>query len=231
MPTYQALHVIHSPTTLWIVDSGASDHITGDKSLFSTYTPCQDNQTVRIANGSRSRVAGIDKVYISKTLTLHLVLYVPDLDCNLIFVSKLNRDHHCETKFFVKSCVFQDLALGKMIGNSEFCAGLYLLKVHHPSTMLPTPSNESSFVFQCQSVQSFESIRQSNKNGAIVLWHYRLGHPNFLCLKKLFPSLFINKDAKLFQCEICQLEKHTRTTYSPQPYKPTIPFSLIHGDI
>ena len=42
-----------------------------------------------------------------------------------------------------------------------------------------------------------------------------------MCLKKLFPSLFINKDAKLFKCEICQLAKHNCTTYSPQPYKPT----------
>ena len=78
---------------------------------------------------------------------------------------------------------------------------------------------------------SLSRVLQSNKNSAIMFWNYRLGHPNFMCLKKLFPSQFINKDAKLFQCEICQLAKHTRTTYSPQPYEPTIPFSLIHGDI
>lgn len=220
----QALHVSHSPTTSWIVDSGASDHMTGDKSLFSTYTSCQVNQTVRIANGSRSHVAGIGTICISEKLTLYSVLYVPDLDCNLISVSKLNRDHHCETKFFAKYCVFQDLASGKMIGSADYCAGLYLLKVHHSI-------KKSISSFQCQSTQSSESISQSNSDSTIMLWHYRLGHPNFMYLKKLFPSLFINKNARLYQCETCQFAKHTRTTYSPRPYKPTTPFSLIHGDI
>lgn len=63
------------------------------------------------------------------------------------------------------------------------------------------------------------------------MWHYHLDHPKFIYLKMLFTSLFINKDAKLFKCEICQLAKHNRIIYSPQPYKQTILFSLFHGDI
>ena len=50
-------------------------------------------------------------------------------------------------------------------------------------------------------------------------------------LLRLFPSLFINKNPNLFHCEVCQLAKHTRNTYSPRSYKPSHPFSLIHGDI
>lgn len=83
-----------------------------------------------------------------------------------------------------------------MIGSVDFCAGLYLLKVHHPSTMRLASPNESGLSFQCQSLPGIESINQSNKNSAIMLWHYRLGHPNFMYLQKLFPSLFINKNAK-----------------------------------
>lgn len=120
----QALHVARSPSTSWIVDSGASEHMTGDKSLFSTYTPCQDYHTIRIANGSHSKVAGTGTIYLSRNLILHSVLFVPDLDCNLISVSRINRDLHCETKFFSTSCVFQELGSEKMIGNAELCAGL-----------------------------------------------------------------------------------------------------------
>ena len=44
-------------------------------------------------------------------------------------------------------------------------------------------------------------------NDAILLWHYRLGHPNFVYLEKMFPSLF-NKNSNPFQCEICQMSKN-----------------------
>ena len=31
-------------------------------------------------------------------------------------------------------------------------------------------------------------------NNEIMLWHYKLGHPNFLYSKTLFPTLFSNKN-------------------------------------
>ena len=65
----------------------------------------------------------------------------------------------------------------------------------------------------------------------IMLQHYRLGHPNFVYLEKMFPKLFINKDTNLFQCDVCQLSKHTRSTYTPKQYVPSKPFSIIHSDI
>lgn len=64
-----------------------------------------------------------------------------------------------------------------------------------------------------------------------MLWHFRLGHPNFMYLAKLFPELFINKKPQFYQCEICQFAKHTRNVYPTVGYKPSKPFSLIHSDI
>ena len=64
-----------------------------------------------------------------------------------------------------------------------------------------------------------------------MLWHYRLGHPNFLYLKNLFPKLFKNSKAKSLQCEICQLLKHARTSFPLQGYKVSHPFAIIHSDI
>lgn len=64
-----------------------------------------------------------------------------------------------------------------------------------------------------------------------MLWHHRLGHPSYSYLKCLFPSLFDNKNSIPFDCEICQLAKHTRTSFPPKTYSPTTPFSLIHSDI
>ncbi|RVW80368.1 Retrovirus-related Pol polyprotein from transposon TNT 1-94 [Vitis vinifera] len=62
----------------WIVDSGASDHMTGDATIFDTYSSCPNNLTVRIADGSLSKVAGTGSVVLSRDLTLNFVLL--DLD-------------------------------------------------------------------------------------------------------------------------------------------------------
>ena len=65
----------------------------------------------------------------------------------------------------------------------------------------------------------------------VMLWHYRLGRPNFAYIEKLFPQLFINKKFRSYQCEICQLAKHTRHVYPSLQYKLSNPFSMIHSDI
>ncbi|RVW71043.1 Retrovirus-related Pol polyprotein from transposon RE1 [Vitis vinifera] len=88
----------------WIVDSGASDHMTGDATIFDTYSSCPNNLTVRIADGSLSKVAGTGSVVLSRDLTLNSVLLVPNLDY---------------------------LDSGKTIGNAEECSGLYILKERH----------------------------------------------------------------------------------------------------
>lgn len=64
-----------------------------------------------------------------------------------------------------------------------------------------------------------------------MLGHYRLGHPNFVYLKKLFPSLFKNKDPVSFQYEVFQLSKHIRNSFLSLPYKSSEPFILIHSDV
>ena len=70
----------------------------------------------------------------------------------------------------------------------------------------------------------------TSKEDSIMLWHCRLGHPNFMYLKKLFPLLFLNKKISSLNCEVCQLSKHTRVPYPLKPYVQSQPFSLIHSD-
>lgn len=201
----------------WLIDSGATDHMTADETQFSTYKPNSSNALVRVANGSLSKVKGTGSVILTKDITLQSVLHVPTLECNLISVSKITHDLHCEAKFSPNSCVFQGLNSKQMIGSARECLGLYILN-QKPQT---TP--------QCL-FSNFQSLN-SNKDANIMLWHFRLGHLNFMYLQKMFPSLFINKNPNSFSCEICQLAKHTRSTYTPLNYKPSKPFTLIHSDV
>ncbi|RVW83799.1 Retrovirus-related Pol polyprotein from transposon TNT 1-94 [Vitis vinifera] len=115
----------------WIVDSGASDHMTGDATIFDTYSSCPNNLTVRIADGSLSKVVGTGSVVLSRDLTLNSVLLVPNLDCNLLSISKLTKEKRRITNFSSTHCEFQDLDSGKTIGNAEECSGLYILKERH----------------------------------------------------------------------------------------------------
>lgn len=90
----------------WIVDSGASDHMTGDATIFDLYNPCQNNVTVRIADGLLSKVTGTGSVVLSKDITLNSVLLIPNLDCNLLSISKLAKEKRCVANFFSTHCEF-----------------------------------------------------------------------------------------------------------------------------
>ena len=112
----------------WIIDSGASDHMTNTSSLFKTYSVCSGNQKVRIADESLSSIAGKGSIQISDTIVLKFVLHVPNLSCNLLSVSKLSQDSNCSVIFYPTHCEFQDRTMGMMIGNAKIQDGLYYFK-------------------------------------------------------------------------------------------------------
>ncbi|RVW90198.1 Retrovirus-related Pol polyprotein from transposon TNT 1-94 [Vitis vinifera] len=56
-----ALNVRQENHTTWIMDSGASDHMTGNLMVFHEYTPCHNNSSVRIADGTLSRALNSGK--------------------------------------------------------------------------------------------------------------------------------------------------------------------------
>ncbi|XP_073016671.1 uncharacterized protein [Primulina eburnea] len=115
------------PKCTWVIDSGATDHMTGSSSFFSSYKPCAGNRRVRIADGSFNSIARIGDIKLSLTITLSNVLHVPKLSCNLISISKLTQDLKCQAKFSNSNCVFQEVDSGKMIGNAREYGGLYFL--------------------------------------------------------------------------------------------------------
>ena len=47
-----------SLSSSWIIDSGATDHMTLSSEKFSTYIPCPSNKKITIADGSLATVAG-----------------------------------------------------------------------------------------------------------------------------------------------------------------------------
>ena len=83
----------------WILDSGASDHLSGNKDLFFSLTITSPLPTITLANGTQTMSKGIRSTCPLLFLPLTSVLYVPDSPFNLISISKLIHDFNCSITF------------------------------------------------------------------------------------------------------------------------------------
>ena len=142
--------------------------------------PCAGNERIRIADGSLAPIAGKGKISPCAGLSLHNVLHVPRLSYNLLSISKMTHEWNCKAIFLPDSVSFQDLSSGKMIGTARHSRGLYLLDDDTSSSSISRTSLLSSY---------FTTSEQD-----CMLWHFRLGHPNFQYMKDFFPHLFSKID-------------------------------------
>ena len=111
----------------WILDSGASDHISGNKDLFSSLTITPTLPTVTLANGSQIVAKGIGLTHPLPSLPLTYVIYTPECPFNLISISKITRTLNCSIIFSDKFVTLQDRSMGKTIGIGRESQGIYLL--------------------------------------------------------------------------------------------------------
>ncbi|RVW22138.1 hypothetical protein CK203_111314 [Vitis vinifera] len=125
-------------------NSGASDHISGNKDLFSSITTTSALPTVTLANGSQTVAKGIGLAHPLPSLPLTSVLYAPECSFNLISISKITRTLNCSITFSDKFVTLQDRSTGKTIGigresQASISPRLQLLQFAFP-LMLPSSS-------------------------------------------------------------------------------------------
>ena len=80
-------------TTVWILDSGATRHVSGDRTRFPDLTDYEDS--CRTASGEQLAIKGKGNIDLSvgdKVLRLSDALYVPGLTVNLISTTRLWRN-------------------------------------------------------------------------------------------------------------------------------------------
>jgi len=102
----------------WIIDSGASDHITPHLPLLSSVHQLKTPGYITMPNGKQSKIAHIGSVQLTPTLLLSNVLHVPDFQFNLVSVSKLCSQFTSKVIFTASDCVLQgptsqEVVLGK----------------------------------------------------------------------------------------------------------------------
>ena len=197
--------LVSSSSSEWVIDSGATDHMTDNSSLYSTFQSQSSPSTITLADGSYSCVLGSGTIIPTPSIPLTSVLSLPNFSFNLMSVSKLNRALKCYISFFPDFCLFQDLMTKKIIGRGSESGGLYIL-----DPTVPRP-------IACSGVTTpFET-------------HCQLGHLSLPLLKKLCPQF---SSLLSLDCESCQFAKHYRLSYSPRVNKrASAPFELVHSDV
>ncbi|XP_022023791.1 uncharacterized protein LOC110924058 [Helianthus annuus] len=170
----------------WIVDSGCSNHMTGERGKLSNPTKYSGNSIVVIADNSRHNIESIgDVVFPSKTegkeLVLTYVYHVPGMRKNLLSVPQMT-----------------DAGKYVVFGPNDVRV---FEKFETPSKpILQGHRRESVYVLSAET-----TYVEKTKNSQIVdLWHQRLGHVGYeklgIIMKKDsvvgLPKLEVNKDEK-----------------------------------
>jgi len=180
----------------WIIDSGATHHVSYDRNLFESLSDGLTNE-VTLPTGSNVKIAGNGVIKLNSNLTLKNVLYIPEFRLNLLSVSQQTKDIKCKIYFDEDCCVIQDPIKEQKIGRGNQIGGLYVL--------------DTSSV-ECTSVDINSSVTEKQYCNAVVdsaLWHSRLGHPSYEKNDVLHDVLGLPKRNKedLVHCSICQKAK------------------------
>ena len=191
-----------TPPSSWVLDSGATDHITGNKSLFSTLSTSGHLPSITVADGSQTQSRGVGVVHPLPSLSIDNALYVPGSPFNLLSISRLTRSLKCVISFTEDSVFLQDRSSGRIFGTGSESHGLYRLQ---PTTYAGSATTPPLMV------------------------HAQLGHPSLQKLRHMVPNL--SKLSNL-SCESCQLGKHSRRSFPNRVInRAASPFTLVHSDV
>lgn len=193
--------------TEWILDTGASRHITGRREYFVESSPIVGKMPVFIPNGSTVNATLIGKVAVVDAFMLSNVLLVPTFDCNLISIAQLSADINCTITFCSDLCLIQDRTSRRMLGVGEHKGGIYYLRYVATNSAV------------CRVVRDISED----------LWHKRLGHPS---RRVKFPGINLHLlEKNKGECDVCIRAKQTRLEFHLSSNKADFPFHHVHCDL
>lgn len=205
----------------WFLDSGCSNHMSGDRNLFSSMDE-DFKHTVKLGNGKKMEVTGKGNVKLlmnNVSYTIRDVYYIPELKNNLLSLGQLQE---------------KDLTI---IIRRGVC------KIFHDEKGLLAESKMSSnrmFMLFDQTVHkgepSQEHCLQATGENMSKLWHERYGHLGHSGIKILQSKEMVRGlpkfDTQNFTCSDCLVGKQSR---NPIPKKSSWRakeiLELVHSDI
>lgn len=192
---------------VWHLDSGATDHMTSQRSKVTDFMPCES--AVETANRESIKVEGKGRVEIQLSeqcggtnITLEDVLYVPALNGNLLSVGRIEERGLQVTFAAGKAFVSKDN--GEVVLTATKQGRLYTVKEAEVSSRLAKAKDTS-------------------------LWHRRLGHLHQDAVRSLCGT---GKDHMEDHCDVCRLGKLRRKSFPKgEATRAKAPLELIHSDV
>ena len=211
-----------SGRSTWLIDSGATQHYTFDRTVFSSFREVAD--TLRVADGRSVAITGVGSVMFevdaangaSHTMELKTVYLAPALAANLISLTQL--DEHARLTSHTKA--------GKMV-----------FKTSEGITVFSATRNGSYFQLNATVVQTKAAnmiVHEANLTADV--WHARMGCLGCESLKKLATTGMVHGMKVVggfdVKCDVCAVGRSTRTPFreSPNP-RARHPLDLIHMDL
>uniref|UniRef100_A0A803N939 Retrovirus-related Pol polyprotein from transposon TNT 1-94-like beta-barrel domain-containing protein n=1 Tax=Chenopodium quinoa TaxID=63459 RepID=A0A803N939_CHEQI len=151
----------------WIIDSGASDHMTYDLSKFTDPEPAVALPKITLPTGDSASISHTGNVNLCNSLNLHNVLCVPKFRYNLLSVPKLIKDSQCEVSFYGTHCVIRDILTKKIKGVGKVKNGLYYL-VNQPLG--------ADLLTKEQNIHTCLAAQNEPVHVPFDVWHHKLGH-------------------------------------------------------
>ncbi|KFD59738.1 hypothetical protein M514_28083, partial [Trichuris suis] len=201
----------------WLVDSGASSHMTSEKTFFKSLRPYK--QQIYLANGASVYTAGIGDGWLqcrlpngrTQQVQLKNVLYVPVIQGNLLSVRQI-----VQHGFRV---IFEDTAC-TVSRRSRVVA----YAVRHGS------------LYELDCVAAEDSARVATSATCLHRWHRRLGHRDLSGIKRLLSEglatgIDVKMCGKSVICESCVKGKITQKRFQKGMRRSVRPLDLVHSDL
>ncbi|GJW99363.1 retrovirus-related pol polyprotein from transposon TNT 1-94 [Tanacetum coccineum] len=218
----------------WVNDTGASDHMTPNKSLFISTKVLKKPIIVHLPDGTSKTVIIVGKVQLTPNLILTDVFYVPEFQLNLLSVGKLIQTNNLTAHFYPNDCMFQDPSTKEIVVVGKVSRCLYICKpttdkaAFSESISEFTKSHKQSFLIVCFNKTAFSnSVYKQSID--VQIFHARLGHSSVSKLVHI--PVCSTMDLTNFSCECCILSKIHRLPFQLSQSKSAIAFELIYMDL
>jgi transposase InsO family protein len=199
----------------WLIDSGASNHMTGQRDILSCLSEKKFSQKVTLGDDYQYPIKGVGesnyKLNSGTPMKMKDVIYVPSLTKNLLSISALEKKGFRvafldgEALMWAKGKTMKEAIV---IGKEE--GGLYKLKGHSEAAMAHAIENP------CE------------------LWHRRLAHINYKALPYICKAVTGLQELKVDHegvCNGCAQGKNIKNSFPKRNSKAEGVLELVHSDV